>query len=59
MEGLGRRLIAYAVLIVAVAILVRLVLGAVVGFLHMLVFIALLVFAVYAIAWALRFKNSS
>jgi hypothetical protein len=58
-EGLGRRLIAYAVLIVAVAILVRLVLGAVVGFLHMLVFIALLVFAIYAIAWALRFKNSS
>jgi hypothetical protein len=59
LEGLGRRLIAYAVLIVAVIILLRLILGAVIGFVHMLIFIALLVFAVYAIAWALRFKNSA
>jgi hypothetical protein len=59
LEGLGRRLVAYAVLIVAVIILLRLILGAVIGFVHMLIFIALLVFAVYAIAWALRFKNSA
>jgi hypothetical protein len=59
LEGLGRRLIAYAVLVVAVLILLRLILGAVMGFVHMLIFVALLVFAIYAIGWALRFKNSS
>ena len=59
LSGLGRRLIAYAVLVVAVIILLRLILGAVIGFVHMLIFIALLVFALYAISWALRFKNSA
>jgi hypothetical protein len=59
MEGLGRRLIAYAVLVVAVIVVLRVVLGAVMGFVHMLFLIALLVFAIYAISWAMRFKNSS
>jgi hypothetical protein len=59
LEGLGRRLIAYAVLVVAVIILLRLILGAVIGFVHMLIFIALLVFALYAIAWAMRFRKSA
>jgi hypothetical protein len=58
-EGLGRRLVAYAVIVVAVIILLRLILGAVIGFVHMLIFIALLVFALYAIAWAMRFKKSA
>ncbi len=57
LEGLGRRLVAYTVLVIAVIILLRLVLGAVVGFVHMIVFVALLVFALYAIAWAMRFKR--
>ena len=57
--GLGRRLVAYTVITIAVIILLRIVLGAVIGFVHMLIFIALLVFAVYAIAWAMRFKRDA
>ena len=52
MEGLGRRLVAYLVMLVAVMILLRIVLGAVIGFIHTLIFIALLVFALYAFIWA-------
>ena len=58
LEGLGRRLVAYTVIVRAVIILLRLLLGAVMGFVHMLIFIALLVFAIYAIGWAMRFRNS-
>jgi hypothetical protein len=57
LEGLGRRLAAYAVLTGAVILLLWLVFRAVIGFVHMLIFIALVVFALYAIAWALRTKD--
>ena len=56
--GLVRRLIAYAVIVVAVIILLRVAVGVVVGFVHTLILVALLVFAVYALLWARRFKRS-
>lgn len=56
--SLGRRLVAYAVMIVAVVVLLRIVLGAVVGFIHMLILVAVAVFAVYAFFWAQRFKRT-
>jgi hypothetical protein len=57
LEGLGRRLIAYAVLTGAVILLLWLIFRAVIGFVHMLIFVALVVFALYAISWAMRTKN--
>jgi hypothetical protein len=59
LSGLGRRLIAYAVIVVAVVILLRVVLGTVLGFLHMLVLAAAVVFAIYALFWAQRFKRGA
>jgi hypothetical protein len=57
MEGLGRRLVAYLIMVVAAIIILRLVFGAVIGFLHMLILIAVFVFAIYAFFWARRFKR--
>ena len=56
-SGLVRRLIAYAVIVVAVIVLLRVVVGVVVGFVHMLILAAAVVFAVYALFWAQRFKR--
>lgn len=49
---LGRRLVAYVVLIIALVVIARIVFGAFMGFIHMLVFTAVLIFAVYAAFWA-------
>jgi hypothetical protein len=59
LEGLGRRLVAYTVLVGAAILLLWLVFRAVIGFVHMLIFIALVVFALYAITWALRTKDKT
>ena len=56
--GLGRRLVAYAVMIVAAIVLLRVAIGVVVGFVHMLVIAAVVVFAIYAFLWARRFQRS-
>ena len=53
MEGLGRRLIAYTLIVVAVVILLRVVVGVISGFIHTLILVALLVFALYALNWGL------
>ena len=57
LSGLGRRLVAYVVMIVAVIVLLRILVGGLIGFFHMLVVIAILVFAIYAFLWARRFKD--
>ncbi|MEJ7894231.1 MAG: hypothetical protein WKF94_16500 [Solirubrobacteraceae bacterium] len=57
LSGLARRLIAYAVMIAAVIILLRIVIGGLIGFIHMLVLMAVFVFAIYAFFWARRFKS--
>jgi hypothetical protein len=44
-------------MIVAVIILLRVVFSVVVGFVHTLILVALLVFALYALTWAFRFKR--
>ena len=58
MEGLGRRLLAYILILLAVVILLRVVVGVVTGFVHTLILIALLVFALYALSWGLRNKRA-
>lgn len=58
-RALGRRFLAYAVIIAVVVLLLRIVVGVVVGFVHTLILIAVAVFALYAISWAMRFKRST
>lgn len=58
-RALGRRFLAYVVIVGAVILLLRIVVGVVVGFVHTLILIALLVFALYAVSWAMRFKRST
>ena len=53
MRGLGRRLAAYTLIVVALVILLRVVIGVVSGFIHTLILVALLVFALYALSWGL------
>ena len=53
MRGLGRRLAAYTLIVVALVILLRVVIGVVSGFVHTLILVALLTFAVYALSWGL------
>ena len=53
MQGLGRRLAAYTLIVVALVILLRVVIGVVSGFIHTLILVALLVFALYALNWGL------
>ncbi len=59
LSGLGRRLVAYVVIVGAVILLLRIALGVVTGFIHTLIMIAVLVFALYALSWAMRFKRSA
>ena len=59
LEGLGRRLIAYSLIVVAVIILLRVVFSVVAGFIHTLILVALLVFALYALSWGMRLRRSS
>lgn len=59
LTGLGKRLLAYAIIVAAVVLVLRLVVGVVSGFIHTLILVAVLVFALYAISWALRFKRSA
>jgi hypothetical protein len=59
LAGLARRFVAYAVMVVAVIILLRILIGGLIGFFHMLVFMAVFVFAIYAFFWARRFKRSA
>jgi hypothetical protein len=54
MQGLGRRLLAYALIVVALVVLLRVVIHAVTGFVHLVVLVALLVFALYALNWGMR-----
>ena len=56
---LARRFIAYAVMIAAVIIVLRIVIGGLIGFIHMLVLMAVFVFAIYAFFWARRFKRGT
>ncbi len=58
LSGLGRRLVAYAVIVAAAILILRLVVGVVMGFVHMLIIVALIVFALFAIIWANRFRRS-
>ena len=58
LTGLAKRLVAYAVMIVAVIVLLRILIGGLIGFFHMLVVMAIFVFAIYAFFWARRFKSS-
>lgn len=58
LTGLLRRFVAYAVMVVAVIVLLRIVVGGLIGFFHMLVVMAIFVFAIYAFFWARRFKRS-
>ena len=48
---------AYTVLVIAVIVLLWLVLRVVSGFVHMVIFIAVAIFALYALSWALRAKD--
>lgn len=57
LEGIGRRLVAYVVMVVAVVVVLRIVIGGLIGFVHMLIAMAILVFAVYAFFWARRLKR--
>lgn len=59
MRGLAKRLIGYAVMIAAVIVLLRILIGGLIGFIHMLVLMAVFVFAIYAFFWARRFKSSA
>jgi hypothetical protein len=53
-SSLGKRLIAWIVLIVIGLIALKLVLGAIIGLASLLVTIVLIVAAVMAVLWALR-----
>jgi hypothetical protein len=53
-SGLGKRLLAWAVLIVIGLIAAKLVLGALIGLATLLMTIVLIVAAVWAVLWALR-----
>jgi hypothetical protein len=57
LEGLGRRLVAYTVMIVAAIIILRILLHTVIGFVHMLIVVAIFVFAIYAFFWGRSLKN--
>jgi hypothetical protein len=58
-EGLGRRLLAYIAIVIALLILLRVVVGVVIGFVHTLILVALLIFALYALSWGMRTKDST
>ena len=58
LEGLGRRLVAYLVMLIAVIVILRIVIGGLIGFFHMLIAIAIFVFAIYAFFWARRLRRS-
>jgi hypothetical protein len=47
------------VIVGAVILLLRIVVGVVVGFVHTLILVAVLVFALYALTWAFRFKRNA
>ncbi len=58
MSGLARRFVGYAVMVIAVIVLLRIFIGSLIGFFHMLVVMAIFVFALYAFFWARRFKSA-
>ncbi len=58
MEGLGRRLLAYILILIAVVLILYFVVKVVTGFIHTLILIALLVFALYALSWGMRNKRA-
>ncbi len=58
MQGLGRRLLAYTLIVVAVVILLKVVFSVITGFIHTLILVALLIFALYALSWGMRNKRA-
>ena len=58
LEGLGRRLLAYTLIVVAVVLLLRVAVGVISGFIHTLILIAVLVFALYALSWGMRNRST-
>lgn len=52
--GLGRKLVAVVVLIFAFALVLKLVVGVVAGFVHLVFFVLVAVVALAAVVWALR-----
>ena len=52
--GLGRRVLAWVIIIAVAIIALKLVFGIVFGFLQMLISVALLVVVVMSVLWALR-----
>jgi hypothetical protein len=51
---LGRRLIAWLILVVAVLVVLKLVAGVVLGFVHFVLWVAILGVVGFGVLWALR-----
>lgn len=58
LSGLGRQLVGYAVIVIAVILVLWLLLKVVAGFVHTLIFVAVLIFALYALSWGMRVRRS-
>jgi hypothetical protein len=52
--NLGRRVLAWIVILAAAVLLIKLIFGAVVGFVTMIFTLALIAVAIVAVLWALR-----